>query len=148
MIPDSVGTVTIDGGAGDVVVDGVRVEARGDNHPLELTAGGAVDVRDASVVAPGPVRLAGSNVDASRALLHADNGTSDVVVEATGGDVRLTDATLKGRSTTSPDNDLRATVPSGRTVYVDGATFVDANDALDVTPDGAANGTPAAGSAE
>ena len=144
---DSVGTVTIDGGSGDVVVDGGRVEANGDNQTVSITTGGAIDVRDAGVVAHGRVELIGGTVDASRALLHADNDGT-VVIEATGGGVRVVDATLKAtrkKTSTTPDNNLLATVPSGATVYVDGATFVDSDGALDVSPDGASSGSPANG---
>ena len=146
---DSVGAVTIDGGDGDVVVDGGRVEANGDRQTLSVTAGGAVDVRDATVVAHGRVALTGSTVDASRAFLHADKAGTDVALETTGGGVRVVDATLKATgkegSLLSPDNDLSATVPSGATVYVDGATFVDEDGSLNVIPDGSASGTPANG---
>ncbi|MDS0299409.1 hypothetical protein NDI76_11715 [Halogeometricum sp. S1BR25-6] len=147
------GKITIDGGDGDVIVAGATLTANGDNADASLSANGNIDVRDSTIAGHGDVRLSATGwVNASGATLHADKDQSDVILESSGDDIDLTGAVLKAtrkdQSNTSPQNDVIARVPndpSQYTVFVDGATFVDEDDSLDVSPDGAESGTPASG---
>ncbi|QLC34941.1 hypothetical protein EFA46_011820 (plasmid) [Halarchaeum sp. CBA1220] len=122
-------TVTDEKSGSDVVFTGGRVSSSG----TTLSADGAITI----TANDGHLDLVDSTVTVRK-------GGTDIVLEATGGDLDLTDTTLsslKKDGKNAWNNDLTATVDSDYSVIVDGATFEDDDDKLDVEPDGASTDT-------
>ncbi|MFC7176956.1 type IV pilin N-terminal domain-containing protein [Halosegnis marinus] len=138
--------VTIDGGTVDLTDADVDVSA---DQPLTVTSAGAVEASGASLVAENEIAVtADGDLTLTNAVVHADKDGEPVRLESTGGDIDLTDATLRSTrkdslTTFASGNDLSATV-NGGVIVVDGAAFLDQDNTLQAT--GTTSGTPASGS--
>lgn len=139
------GPITVDA-TGDISLTGSDVAITKDGDPLSVSSeSGSISLADTAVSTGGSVEVtAATGIDLTSGTVSVKKASADVSLEGGAGDVDLTDATLsatrKGQSG-SHQNDLTATVDSGYSVIVDGATFEDDDDKLDVEPDGASTDT-------
>ena len=133
---DSSGTVTVTADGGDLVATNATVDTSSEYAmDVALTANDAVDVSYAVVSTAGNVAVTaeGGNLVATSATVDTSSAYGMDVALTANDDVYADDSTLR-----TDDGDLTADVtgtpPNARTVYVTGATFVDADDRLDVSP--------------
>lgn len=105
-------------------------------------SGRAIGLSSATVRSSGAVTASGTGALACGACSVTAGG--DVTLSGTGGTMDVASSTLAAAT----NRDLKLTVASGQQVLVQGATFRDRNDKADVTPNGAASGTPASGGVE
>lgn len=166
VIPASVGPITaasIDFRAGGDLV--IAVDLTAINQELELQAGGNATLAgitliteqggpDLELQAGGWIDASNSTLESKAVTLAAAGGGIDAwgsSMTARNGDVRLTatqDVDARSAALTA-SRDLKITVGAdGDRVLVDGAALADRNDRADITPDGAAVGTPASGGLE
>ncbi|WP_327052918.1 hypothetical protein [Halomicrococcus gelatinilyticus] len=131
-------SVTVDARGGDLTAVGASVDTNvGDAYAVRvtMTASNAVDVTDATVDSSGTVAVTadGGNLVATNATVDTSSEYGMDVALTANDDVYVDDSTLRSDSG-DLTADVTGTPPNSRTVYVGGATFVDANDRLDVSP--------------
>jgi hypothetical protein len=139
--------IDIDTGTGTVDLDGMTLQAGGD---LFVHGDGPFTLVGATLRTTGPVaddiHVGWSNTASQRpssiAAQNAQFIAADDVRLHSDGDIHIENARLESLS--DGDN-LHATVPNGFTIFVQGATIIDQDGTLNVTPNGSASGIPAQG---
>ncbi len=135
------GAATLEGSS--ATLDGMRLSNTGSAGILTArTTSGALSLTGGTLTSDGHIVVTGAtSVDASSSSISTPTANGkDITIEGQAGNVDVQSATLNA------EDKIFLTVPSlSETVFVDLATFVDGDNSADVTPNGAAVGTPASG---